>query len=305
MFTKSTLPALDLRAVHIFVTVAAERSFRRAAERLHLSPASVSQSIKKLERQLGTELFDRTTHRVEVTSAGFVLLESASALLRAGQRLETTARQLAGARTLRVGTLFGLGADLVDRAATQAVASGLVSRVDLLGFGWQDPTCGLATAAVDVAILAGPTDHDGALVRRCVEVQPRMALVPAGSRLARRTAVSVRELDACGWAQVATCDVRWRGFWRLDDERRGPPPQHPDVHETPESLLFAIRRGRGVWTTPASLCEHFAHQVSACRPLLDVDPVPIDVAYRGDAEPSVIADFAAHVTSVVTPALDM
>ena len=297
MFTKSRLPSLDLRAVQIFVTVAAERSFRRAADRLHLSPASVSQSIKKLERQLGTELFDRTTQRVQLTSAGSALLESASALLRAGQRLETTARHLAGTTTLRVGTLFGLGADLVDRAATAATAAGLVSRVDLLGFGWQDPTCGLATAAVDLAILAGPTDHDSALVRRCVEVQPRVALLPVSSQPARRFAVSVRELDACRWAQVVTCDDRWRSFWRLDDERGGPPPQHPDVHETPESLLFAIRRGRGVWAAPASLCERFTLQAPACRPLLDVDPVTIDVAYRGDAESSVIADFAAHVAA--------
>lgn len=58
----------------VFRTVAGEASFRRAAERLHLSQPAVSQQVHALEEELGTTLFDRRNGRVRLTDAGAVLL---------------------------------------------------------------------------------------------------------------------------------------------------------------------------------------------------------------------------------------
>ena len=59
-----------MRQLEAFVAVASELHFGRAAERLHMAPPTLSELIRRLERELGTPLFTRTTRRVAMTSAG-------------------------------------------------------------------------------------------------------------------------------------------------------------------------------------------------------------------------------------------
>jgi Bacterial regulatory helix-turn-helix protein, lysR family len=62
--------AMELRDIEIFLTLAQELHFGRTAERLHVSPARVSQAIKKQERLIGAELFTRTSRNVRLTPVG-------------------------------------------------------------------------------------------------------------------------------------------------------------------------------------------------------------------------------------------
>lgn len=72
---------MELDRMRAFVAVADLLSFTRAAEQLHLSQSPLSRRIRSLEDELGTRLFDRTTRDVQLTPAGRVLYEQATALL--------------------------------------------------------------------------------------------------------------------------------------------------------------------------------------------------------------------------------
>ena len=72
---------MEVRELEAFVAVAAERHFGRAATRLHLGTPSLSELVRRLERELGTPLFTRTTRRVALTSAGEELLARAETIL--------------------------------------------------------------------------------------------------------------------------------------------------------------------------------------------------------------------------------
>ena len=63
-----------MRQLEAFVAVATELHFGRTAERLHIAPPTLSELIRRLERELGTPLFTRTTRQVALTSAGAELL---------------------------------------------------------------------------------------------------------------------------------------------------------------------------------------------------------------------------------------
>ncbi len=72
---------MDLAHLEVFLAVAREGQFSRAAEKLHRTQSAVSQTIHKLERELGEPLFDRSSREGILTDAGRVLQEYAERLL--------------------------------------------------------------------------------------------------------------------------------------------------------------------------------------------------------------------------------
>ncbi|MGO1183305.1 MAG: LysR family transcriptional regulator [Micrococcaceae bacterium] len=74
---------MDQNHLRIFLTVAEELHFGRAAEKLFLAQPAVSRAIAQLERSLGVSLFDRTTRRVRLTAPGEQLVTSGSEIMKA------------------------------------------------------------------------------------------------------------------------------------------------------------------------------------------------------------------------------
>ncbi len=89
---------MNTKQLQYVLTLAREGSFSRAADDLGISQPSLSQYVKKLERELGTELFDRTNGDVRITDAGQVYIETARQILELEHRMETSFSDLAGNR---------------------------------------------------------------------------------------------------------------------------------------------------------------------------------------------------------------
>src|SRR6188768_3406254 len=98
---------MELSELSVFLKVASERSFSRAAMKLHRTQPAVSQSIRRIEDALGERLFDRTTKDATLTEAGRLLRDYAERLLRLSEEAEAAVRDL---RDLRRGRVL-LGAN--------------------------------------------------------------------------------------------------------------------------------------------------------------------------------------------------
>src|SRR5207237_2463083 len=72
---------MDVSQLEVFLAVAREGRFSRAAEKLYRTQSAVSQSIRKLEDEIGEPLFDRSSRDGLLTDAGHVLQEYAERLL--------------------------------------------------------------------------------------------------------------------------------------------------------------------------------------------------------------------------------
>ena len=93
---------MQLSDLNSFVAVAEERSFSKAARRLHRTQPAVSQAIKRLEDELGDRLFDRSSRTGALTEAGILLFEHAGRLLRLAAEAQSAVRELHEMRRGRV-----------------------------------------------------------------------------------------------------------------------------------------------------------------------------------------------------------
>jgi DNA-binding transcriptional LysR family regulator len=93
---------VELRHLRYFIAVAEELNFSRAAERMHMAQPPLSAAIRQLERDIGVDLFVRTTREVKLTDAGRAFLQGARRTLADAERATEDAKRAA------VGELGGL-----------------------------------------------------------------------------------------------------------------------------------------------------------------------------------------------------
>ena len=93
---------MDLAALKIFLAVAQERSFSRAAAKVHRTQPAVSQAVRRLEDDLGEQLFDRSSKTGTLTEAGRMLQNYGQRLVRLAEETESAVRDLRDLRRGRV-----------------------------------------------------------------------------------------------------------------------------------------------------------------------------------------------------------
>jgi DNA-binding transcriptional LysR family regulator len=183
---------LETRELTYFVTVAEELHFGRAANRLGIAQPPLSRAIARLERRMGVRLFERTSRRVSLTSAGTAFLDGSRRALTAVDAAVRQAQSAGVPARLRVAAPPGTGSGLLADALQ--TYSRLPGAMDIDIVFTHDQVSALREGTADVALMCGSGDLDGLEVVELASERP-MALLPAGHHLAGRSAVTATELQ--------------------------------------------------------------------------------------------------------------
>ena len=188
----------ELGDLTAFLAVAEERSFTRAAVRLHVVQSGVSAVIKSLERELGAPLLERNSKRVALTDAGEALLPKARAALDAAQAArDVVGEERGGLRgTLRMGTLNSVGEIDVPAVlgAFHRTHPEVVLRLTVSPYGSTGLVEQLIDGSLDLALVSLPgRPPAGIRVRQLLSRRLELVL-PAGHRLAGAGEVRIPDL---------------------------------------------------------------------------------------------------------------
>jgi DNA-binding transcriptional LysR family regulator len=267
---------MELRHLRYFVAVAEDLHFRRAAERLHVAQPAVSEQVRKLEDELGVQLFDRTQRKVSLTDAGTVLLTEARRVLRQAEaaRLAVRSARDRPSIVLRIGyvpsslpasipralhrvasTMPHLETRMEPGAGLELVEEVCAGELDAAVVSLPAPTAGLrvTTLGDQRAVAIFPVGHPQA-------VSPRVRLEQIAPE---RVVVLPRDADRPFYdAVIAAC--RDAGI-------------SPTLVEMPdgqiERVLLAVASGAGMALLPECVSERYAAAGVRFVPLSDGGPI--------------------------------
>lgn len=149
----ATPATIDLNALLVFAAIAEQGSFTAAAEQLGATKAKVSLVVRRLESQLGHNLFARTTRRVALTSAGRALYEQCVPPLRSVQE---TLGQFGDSRALSGPLRIGAPLEYAGQTAARAVAAFAAAHPALeIDLRTSDRIVDLLQEGIDVALRLG------------------------------------------------------------------------------------------------------------------------------------------------------
>lgn len=245
---------MEIRQLEYFVTVAEERHFTRAAQRLHVAQSGLSASIRTLERELGAELFIRSTRNVDLTDAGRALLVEARHTLNdlAAAREAVAAVQGLMSGRLVVGTLQCLGALSVPDLLARFHQDHPGVEIRLRQGGSHELLAQVRAGDMDVAIVSVPPAGESAgVVLTPLSSEPMVLACGPKHHLAEREQVGLADLKDesfvdfhPGWI---TRDVTDHALAGARIERRVALEVN-DVH----SLLDFVGAGLGIALVPHS-----------------------------------------------------
>jgi DNA-binding transcriptional LysR family regulator len=286
---------VEQREIEVFLTLADELHFGRTAERLRLSQATVSQTVKKLERQIGAALFERTSRQVAITAIGERLRQDiapAHRLIREGVARATAAGRGPGG-PITVGFVSAAMGDLMARAGERHPEFGARLREIQIG----DGLAPLRTGAID--LMAGPflPGEPGLVTGPVLLREPRVLAVPSAHPLAGQDSVCLEDL--------ASVPVLTRGAasWPdsfADDRSPMRTPGGKEIRRGPEVKTFSealtlITAGKGVFAVGAQAGRYYARPGVSFVPFRDAAPVEWGLVWRAAGQTVRVSEFARAV----------
>lgn len=293
---------MELRHVRYFLAVADERSFTRAAEKLSVAQSPLSQQIRKLERELGVDLFFRTTRSVRLTEAGQVFYDRMRTLIANAEGAIDATRQTADGTLgrLSVGFAGSAGYELLP-----AVARAYTSRfpdvtLDLhTELVTPEQVAALQTGQLEVGILRPPVQAEGIAVE-IVRTEPTMVLLPNRHPASVAPQIDLHDMRDEWFIAYSHNPPSTMYDLMVDGCRRaGFTPKIRHMVRNSASLVTLVAAGLGVALVPASL-RHLKIDGATYRPLRSPkQTVALAIAYRADETNPLVRRFVETARAVI------
>ncbi len=259
---------LNFRQLQAFVATARLRSFSRAAQEIGISQPALSKAVSDLEADVGYALFDRTTRRVSLTSAGAQFLPSAERVINAygsaREDLESLARGRGG--RVAIACLPSVAFGLMPRVLAAFATDYPDIIVDLIEQRADQVSDSVRSGEVDIGIANLMGDPKGLQTTPLME--DRFALVcPVGHPLAQKKTVRWRELETVPIIAM-TPDS---GIWQEIESalrRNGQKLSIRYVAANPATILALAAAGVGVSPLPGLAWPAANDPRLVCRPLV-------------------------------------
>jgi DNA-binding transcriptional LysR family regulator len=299
---------LDWQEIETFLAVADELHFGRAAQRLHLSQARISQTVRKLERRVGSPLFDRTTRRVTLTPIGERLLADLRpahhAVQAALQRAQAAGRGITG--VLRVGFLGPMAGRVVLEVMTAVRADHPGLEVQVQETHIADPCRPLRDGEVELLLTQLPVAEPGIETGPVVLSEPRVLAVSADHPYARRACVRLEDLAGDRTFRPAgTPPADWLDSYLPWSTPNGRPIERGPAVATFQELLALVAAGQGICPVAAHNVRYHPRPDVTFVPFIDAPPFEFGLAWRSSARTSRVQTFIEathrHVTALGGP----
>lgn len=261
----------DFEAWSIFACVVEHKSFTGAALALGLSKATISKAVTRLERQVGTPLFHRTSRRLSLTDSGRKLIDHAKAILSEGQAAEEAARDEAsepvGLVRLAVPMSFGLkqlGPVIADFLCDyQGISIDMHlsdAKVDLIGDGF------------DIGLRIGALPDSSLRARKLRDVQTHIVAAPI---YLERMGIPQHPAEIgeheCLQYSLLTAPDYWR-FTNAAGEEVAVRPRGRLRANNSDAMLHSLRSGLGIAVVPDFIVDEDLANGSIVPILTDWQP---------------------------------
>lgn len=244
----------SLHQLRLFLVLAEELHFGRAAARLFMTQPAFSQQIRALEERLGLSLVERTSRSVHLTVAGRALIPEARDVVEAMGQLRR--RAAIHAREVRGHLTVGFIAREAAMPYTHAILERLHARhpgiaIEMRSLTFVNQIEALSDGTVDAAFSRPPLPAGLQVLHQATE--PRVACLPSSDRLATVGAITLDQLT-----DYATVDFppqtpsEWWEYWALHPRPNGATVQRGPVARDIEALLHIVARGQAMSFLPRS-----------------------------------------------------
>jgi DNA-binding transcriptional LysR family regulator len=244
----------DLSHLRCFVALAEELHFGRAAARLNMTQPPLTRQLQQLEHIIGTELMERSSRVVRLTTAGKAFLVDARAILRAAEEAMVTARRAA----LGEGGVITLGfIPATSYSLLPRLVSFLADEMPQVQFVLKEMVSAnqaeaLGTGGIDAGILRLPIDSRG-LEAVTISHEPFVVAVPSSHALASSGVLAVTDLDRQPLIMYAPTESRYHHDLVSSIFRAaGITPNFVQFAREIHTMLALVGAGIGVALVPAA-----------------------------------------------------